>query len=324
MMSSPVAAVDQELLSALRADGVRRRGQAAHGVRGARRRGADVVVALRSADDHRVDPLVGVRGEDVARARRGAGEIQHGHAIRAALRPDVDRLDAGQVGLAAGAVAHTRAREQPPDVDRVVGRAAGGGRPVLAGAALDAVTPVRRAAMEGVVAVAEIHDVIAAPAGDPVVVRAPAHLVRGVRAAEAVVAGAAVQGEGDALADAGVRLDEVDLAVPQDGQAVVAGPGAVDPDRRQGEVADREVVAGRLDLEEVERIGPVDGDPVGGAVERAEVGVDARDLGRPEVADVDQVGATRGADVERLDAAGLGGRRPVSRETGAGCRRPAA
>ena len=220
-------------------------------------------------------------------------------------------LDAAQLGRPLEAVEHARGGEQPEHVDEVVRLGAGGHQPIVPRTALDVVGAVRAAAAEAVVAVAEVDGVVASPAGHHVPVRAAAQRVRPVAAVEDVDAGAAVERDRDPRGGRVLGHDEVDVAAPEDRHAIVVHRGVADPDVRV-QALHAHVVEERAGVDVVEAVGPLDGDLVARAVGGAEVGVEAQQLGRPEVAEVDEVLPAGGDHVERLDAGGVGRRAGVA------------
>ena len=131
--------------------------------------------------------------------------------------------------------------------------------------------------------------------------------VVGVRAgvARRVGAVAAVDRDGDRPVEGHARVDGVSAAERRDGHVVVGGLVAGHGDAPGGAVDDHAARA-RADVDVIGVLGALRDDGVGRsvavAVEGVEVDVGGGEVGTPEVADGDGVGAAEGADVRALDA----------------------
>ena len=145
-----------------------------------------------------------------------------------------------------------------------------------------------------------------------------------VGADDAVAAGAAVDRQADQRGEGAEGVDGVGSAPPQEGEAVVRGARVLHAQRRDARQAgDQRRVARRLRPDDVGEVRALRGDLVARAVEEAEIGVHALNVGGGEVADVDEIGPAARPHVERLRGRRISGGRPgVPRDPRASPRPP--
>jgi hypothetical protein len=288
--SSPSPASRTILAGIDRVDGHGRR-EAGHRMPGAAGRDLDLVGAGGACDGDGVQVRVEPAEVDGDGLDGRAGEITHGHGVGAASRGRLDGLDARHI---------RRADTRRADFDELVGGGARNGEPVD--------TPVAGERV-GAVGEPERGDVVAVTELDP---------VRAAVAARAVVAGPTAQGLGGRgtreVVRALVALEREPGHVADRGQLVVAAAGLNDHavgvrvlDTHVGFEAghaDRVAEHGRADA--IVSVGPGREHAVRRAVEEPEVGVDASELGRGQVPDVDEVLPTASEHLGGLDAHQVG------------------
>ena len=232
--------------------------------------------------------------------RVGAGEVVDRDVVGAAQRRKLDVLDAVEVhGDVADVAEHPHPLAIGRDVDVLADIGAVEHQRIGAGLTLDHVAAVTRIPDEGVVAVAEQRDIVAATADHGVVAVAAYQGVVALASGDGVVAGTAIDREADDTGREAGSGDDVVASTAIDDELVVGSLGA-GKGNRCGQAGDRDRASRSRHLNVVVAVGAVDGHAIGRAVAhaaagcRCEVDRDLGDAGAGEVAYRDVIGTAEG------------------------------